>query len=345
MSLAVGPASGDTPVQPVNEFTSATVTSNLATGPQVTFGMNATSDAAVATSGLATDLWVYRNGIAWRRCRVLPVDQVWGDSGENDASVTAVGYQRLIEARFVVSGPPRFVGVDQGTIVWNLVQHTQSQPGGNLGVTAGSVLTGQVRDRNEYAIGDSIGTLLNNLGDVINGVWWGVDVNKVLSCRLLAGFPTRPDPIVLGMNARRLTRQRGKTFANAVGSVGSKTVTAPVWVTAPDVGTDPRGRWEAFDSTHGSVTDQQTVADYANGLLADRTYPPSIWTVDLDAAAYFEGGSDYAEGEFVRIVVPPSAVDEIGGPPVDRVVQVTEVSVAFDDSGAVTVTVAAVEVS
>lgn len=342
--VAVGPSAGDAPTQTVTAFSGATFKRSLASGPELSLTMHGQSPAALLTDGLATDVWVFKSGELWLRCRAMPVDQSWGENGENDAAVTAVGFKRVVEARNIVSGPPTFNGIDQGTIIWNLIQHTQAQVGGNLGIGLGSVITGVPRVRMEYQIGDNFGKLLSDLGDVINGVWWDIDAAKFLSARLLSTFPVRTDPIVLGMNARSLKRARGKSFANVAGAVGSRTDTVVAWSVDAGLAADPRGRWEAFDSSHSDTKVQATVVEYADGLLAERVHQPSVWTVVLDPSSYFEGGSDYSEGQFVNIVVPTSAVDEIGAPNVDVMAQVTEITVTLDDAGTFGVLLVAVEV-
>lgn len=340
--FAVGPGNGNAPVQEVTEFSGATFKRNLKSGPELQFTMSSGSPAALLTSGLATDVWVFKNGGLWLRCRTMPIDQVWGENGEDEATVNAVGYKRVVESRQIISGPPTYVQTDQGAIIWALIQHTQAQTGGNLGIGAGTYLTGQLRDRNEYQIGDNFGKILGDLNDVINGVWWDIDASKLLQAKLLSAFPVRTDPIVWGKNARSMKRARGKGFANVAGAIGSKLQTVVDWQVDAGVATDPRGRWEAFDASHSSAIDQARVVEYSTGLLAERLHTPSVWTMVLEPAAYFEGGSDYSEGEFVNIVVPVSAVDEVGQA-VNVMAQVTEITVTLDDAGAVSVQATAVE--
>lgn len=343
IALAVGAWTGDDPTQPVAEFTGGRLVFSLAKGPSCAFTMPGRSAAALVSSGLATDVWAHKLGALVFRGRMLPLAQHWGPEADTDVAVMAVGYKRLVEARHIVSGPPTFSADDQGDILWALVQHTQAQTGGDLGITEGSHTTGIVRDRNEYKVGDNLGKLMGDMGSVIDGAWWGVDAALEFSAALWDDFPTRTDPIVLGQNARSMDRTRSTLFANAVGAIGSTQHTTATWVATGTVGTDLRGRWEAFDASHSSVTEQATVDDYADGLLAERQLQPSVWKIELDPAWYFEKGSDYAEGEYVNIVVPTSAVDELGPPPVDVLAQVTEVSISFDEHGATSVVLACEE--
>jgi hypothetical protein len=343
VTLAVGPSAGSGPVQQVTEFSGGSVKDNASSGPEVRFTMPARSAAARVVDGLATDVWVYVTGALGYRCRVLPVDQSWDESGEGPVDVVAVGYKRVVEARHLIDGPPTFLGVDEGAILWALIGHTQGQVGGSLGITAGTYLTGTPRDRTEYQIGDNLGTIMGQLTGVDDGPWWGVDANRVFTARKWSSFPVRTHPILWGTNARTLRRARGQGFANAAGAVGSREQTVPKWVEAPDVATDPRGRWETFDASHSTTVLQSTVDDHARGALEARAYPPNVWTVTLDPADFFEGSSRYRAGDHVTIVVPRSAVDERGVPSLTVAAQVTEVSIGFDDAGGTSVSLAAVE--
>lgn len=345
LKLSVGAASASAPAQEVTAFTSATLRLSLFAGPSLSFSMPGLSPAALASSGLATDVWLYKVGSLWQRCRMMPVAQSWGPNGEDDVTINAVGYRQIIESRHIISGPPTYTATDQGAIVWGLVQHTQAQTNGDLGITSGVITTGVSRDRTEYRIGDNIGKLLGDLQKVENGPWWGIDANRVLTARLFSAFPTRTVSLVHGTNVRSAARTPSQaSYANVAGAIGSATATTVAWATAPTLAADARGRWEAFDASHGTVLVQATVNAYAAGLLADRSRPPYSWTFDLDPAAYFEGDSNFDVGEFVPVVVPRSAVDELDTPPITVTVQVTEVSVTWDNAGSIQIKVSGVEV-
>lgn len=344
LAFAVGPSNGSAPTQPVTTFANLSFTDSLTAGPTLSMTIPGKSAAALVIDGLATDVWIYKKQVKKYRLRIMPVDQEWGENGEDDVLISTVGYRQVVEARHVVSGPPTFTGVDQGDIIWQLIQHTQAQTAGNLGITPGTILTGQLRDRNEYKIGDELGKIINDLGDVINGVWWGIDADKVLTVRLWSDFPTIAGSIVHGMNASKIRRSRAR-FANAVGVQGADNVTIPVWRETSGILLDERGRWEAYDSSHSSVIDQLLVAQYADGDLEEASNPPSMWTAQIDPADYFDGASQFEAGDKCALVVPRSAVDESGAPSTEVVVQITDIQVATDDNNAVTVNVAAVEIT
>ena len=313
-------------------------------GPDLTFGMPGRSVAALNLSGLATDVWLYKLGTLWQRYRVLPVEQEWDEDGDDVVNLPCVGYKRVVTARHIVGAPPMYSGIDQGALIWDLIERTQALPGGDLGITAGTILTGVPRDRNEYLDGDKYEKLIGNLEAAINGPTWDIGPDLVLTVRQPDAYPVRTQPAVHGANVRSLKRSPGVGFANVSGAIGSAEQTTVEWREDPSVATDPRGRWEMFDATHGSATDQDTVAEYAEGNLADALNPPAAWTMVLEPARFFGGDSDYNAGDFVRVVVPRNVVDPLVEPRVDVTVQLSEISVSFDGDGGTEVTATGVEV-
>lgn len=345
LSVALGPSSGDAPTTPVVALTSqVTAKFTLFDGPDLTFSMPGQSVAAPVLSGLATDVWLYQLGVLRQRFRVLPIEQEWDEDGDDVVSLGCVGYKRLVLDRHIIGTAPTYNGVDQGALIWDLIELTQAKPGGDLGLTAGSIVTGVPRDRNEYADGDKYEKIIGALEAAINGPVWDVNADLSVDVRQPESFPLRDQPAVHGTNVRRLRRVPGSGFANVSGAVGSVEQTVPEWREDAGVTTDPRGRHEMFDATHGSATEQSRVVEYAEGNLADALHPPAAWTMTLEPARFFGGDSDYNVGEFVRVVVPPNLIDPVGAGTVDVVVQVTEVSITFDGDGNTEVTATGVEV-
>lgn len=344
ITLAVGPRAGTRPSQVVTQYEALSITNNLVAGPKVGFTMAANSPAAQAIAGLKSDLWVYKHGVLWRRLRILPVAQGWPENGVGDVTINAVGYKQVASARHIRSGPPTFDGVDQGDIGWALIAHTQAQVGGFLGITKGTTLTGQPRIRTEYQIGDPLGTLMNDLGQVLNGMHWEITEQLVYNARLWTNFPTHAQVVMHGGNARNAERNPSDKFGNAAGAVGDRKVTVPKWVEATDLALDDRGLWEQWDASHASAIEQATVDEYATGLLANSLHPPGNWKITLNPDAFFEKGSDYEEGDFITIKVPSDIVD-VSTPSTTVVAQVTEIAIKGTSGGITDVTLAAVELS
>jgi hypothetical protein len=296
ISLAVGrcaepgfyePAPGDKPTHPVTSFISGRVLQTLHDAASVEFTVAARSPEARAIDGLGSDVWVYRDGVKWLRCRILPVTQDWDEDGDSTVQIAAVGYKRLLDWRYFQADLD-FEGVNQHQIIRQVIAHTQAQDNGGLGiVTSGSWSPVDLRTR-RYQEGDNIGQRLDELSDVIDGPWWDIDADLACVSHNWDELATNTDPLVLGTNARKMRRVPAQ-FVNVSGAIGSAEQTTPEWRVTPAVTAweDVRGRWEMFDASHGSVTEQATVVEYAQSNLAHLQNPPAAWTVEIEPARYF----------------------------------------------------------
>lgn len=340
-TLAVGPWQDTQPSQEIGQFGSVSVSSNLDDGVEVSFDIPGRSPTARAIDELATDVWLYRESVAFVRARVVSVVQTWGPDGDDLVSVTAVDYKRLLNARHVWS-PLTYSGVDQAQIVLDVINHTQALTGGSLGIIAGTLGAGFARDRT-YKIGENIGKVLGDLSGVINGPWWGIDADRQLNCFPYFAFPVRDTPVMLGATARSLTRQSGASeFANAVFVDGDDAATVPVQVEDVNVGTDPRGRWERA-AGFPNVVLQPTLDEKADGLLEASESPIAQWSCELEVSRFLTD-LDVSPGEYVEVVVPPSVVAPIESPGFSVGCQVMSLSLALSGDGAASVSVELIEV-
>lgn len=341
-TLGVGPWTNSDPIQEVGLFGSASVSLSLDAGPTVTFDLSGDSPGARQIDELATDVWVYLNGVTIARCRVVSVQQMFGPNGDDSVNVTAVGYETLMTARHVQS-PLSYAGTDQAQIVWSLIQHTQAQPGGDLTITAGVLDGGSVNRDRLYEIGANIADSLANLSAVSDGPWWGIDGELVLNVHPFSTFPTQPTPIMLGVTARSLSRDSGaSTFANSVITTGDNDLTVPASVDDANIAIDPRGRWEKI-AGFPNVIQQVTLVEKADGLIEAARSPLAKWNCDIDSARFITDGA-YRPGDFVKIVVPATTVAPIGVPEYSVDGQVMSMTLTIDASGESSVNVQCVEV-
>jgi len=303
------------------------MTFDLTSGSSVQFVSRGNSPEAAYIDELATDVWLL--GAINARFRAWAVWQQWFQNGQDNVSVMAVTYKKLINRRHVVNANGlEFTDTDIGDIIWGLWQHTQSQPGGNVGVTKGASTTGLVRTR-AYEVGENLGQQAD--AEYEEGVWWDIDHNLVYTAGLLDSRPFIATPLHLGANVRELQRASGDDFANAVFGDAS-TETTPVWATDPGIATDPRGRWEA---TRGwpNVKLQDMLNDRVAAALAETSNPAAHWNVEVEPARWVSD-SRIMPGDHAVLVVPRSLAQPVGEPVPRIAVMVTQVSVTFDDDGA-----------
>lgn len=345
--IALGAATGTSPTQVLTAFESWTLERNLDDGCSLSFSVPGNSLPAVLLEELETDLWLYRDGVLEQRFRVVEINREWDANGSGSLAVQAACYRRLLRARHVLT-PLTYTGISQGQIIWNLIQHTQGQPGGNLGITLGTTGPAILRDR-AYEIGTNILDAITDLGRMLNGPTWEIDELLQLNVSVASAYPSKPQPVQVGTNALTLRKPSGAaSFANAVIVTGDTRLTSPVYLAVPTITTDPRGRWERYASypQEGSNT---ALTEQANGLLEASESPLIIYDFTLEPDRYFTD-SHYNIGDFITIVEPPIVVPSNANPtiaaytvPGNRVAaQVLTERVVVSNSGQVDVSMTAI---
>ena len=342
-TVAVGDSSASIPKQEITSFDSMSLNSSLDGGSDVAFTVPGNSATARLINELASDVWVYRNGSIFQRYRIVGVGQTWGPDNDDVVSVQGVCYKRIVNARHL-QAPLSFTDTGQADIVAAIYAHTQSQPGGDWGVTDGTLDNdGRFRDRS-YALGENIGTILSNLSGVLGGPSWGVSGDLTLEVRSSdpATFPVQGVPLMLGGTARSLTRNAGTgEFANSVFVDGDSSVTYPVTADVANILTDPRGRWERA-AGFPNVTEQATLAEKADGLVAQYASPVATWSCEIEASRYLTD-APFSPGDLVTVVVPETVAAPIGNPGFSVTGQVMNLALGFTADGALSVSMEVIE--
>jgi hypothetical protein len=333
LTLAVGPASSAAPVQEVTFSGSVTVLYDLAGGTNVQFATRAYSPEAAHIDELATDVWLLGD-LLQARFRSWAVWQQWYQNGQDNVSVMAVTYKKLLNRRLVVPAEGLlFTNTDLGQIIWGMWQHTQAQPGGNLGITLGTPnLTGIVRTR-AYKQGENLGTQAK--AEYEEGIWWDIDQDLIYRAGAIDDGPWLETPLHLGANVREMQRSSGSDFANAVFGDADDATTTGVWEVAANVTTDPRGRWELAKGWP-TVALQSTLNERTAAFLEASQTPVAHWNVEMEPARWVTD-SKVMPGMFAVLAIPRSLAAPLGEPTPSIVVFVTQVSVNYDEDGGLNV--------
>lgn len=309
---AFGPSSGSGPTQVLTFFDEWQMTKNLDDGCTFSFSCPGDSLPGVEISELSTDIWLYLDGTLIERFRVLEVVQDWSYDGRNTIAVSAVCYRRLLGSRYVTA-PLSFPSVSQGWIVWYLIQQTQSQYNGNLGITFGDVGPDVYRERS-YEVGANILDSIVELSQIANGIVWRIDPTLALYVtEVPTTYPApNPQPVVLGANALTIRKPSGSAlFANVAIVTGDSVSTTPVIANSAGLLTDPRGRWEKFRGLPQEQV-QASLTEQADGIVTTSQSPQIVYDFTLEPGRYFLD-SNYDLGEIITVVQPgtvvPSASD------------------------------------
>jgi hypothetical protein len=339
-TVAIGPSTGTRPIQEVIDYASWTLDNNLDDGCSIQFSTRGDSVSASLIDELATDVWLYRGPILVQRFRVTSVEQTWDADGNDDVTVVATCYRRLIRKSHVRSELV-FTQIAQDQIILDLIQHAQAATGGSLGITSGTLASGTLRDR-IYPVGTNVFTAIVEFTQIDDGVEWNVNADLELDVRDRLSLPLRSMPVQLGVTARRLTRpSNAEQFGNAAIAIGNPENTDAVIAEDPGLATDPRGRWERFVSVTADT--QQEVDDLANGLVVQAVSPLSTWIIEMEPDRYFLD-AEYDIGDQITIIQPRSTVFAIGTPAPRLNAQIISRQITQTADGEVEVTVTAIEV-
>lgn len=263
---------------------------------------NPSADEAAEIVLRESDLWVWRNGIAIHRGRVVG-RQIQVDADRWVANYQTVDYRGmlLLYARFKGT-IPTWSNVDQHTIAWQMVQHRQAQTGGDWGIVEGiGGASGQTRTETDLTEGKPIGEAIDAIARRVNGFDW--QINPDLELDRWTPRRTRDLGVVLDYGGMVTAFAGGSPeWANDVIYSGSEETT-PANATADDVATDERGLWSIFGSSP-NTKDQDGLDDAAEGLLADALTANSEWSLTL-APGRWEGDDQLTLGDLVTVQLAP----------------------------------------
>ena len=340
-TIAVGPYTGLRPIQELSDFSQWDFNRNLDDGCSLRFTTSGTSETSRLLNELATDVWVYLDGVLEQRFRITEINQTWDEDGQDSVDVSAICYRRIFAARNVRT-PLSVIGTSQGAIVFDLIQHAQAATGGDYGITLGDSGPTILRDR-EYEPGQNILQAILDFTTIEDPLAWEINGDLQLFITTPQSFPIRDVPIQLGLNASALSRPSGtRNFGNVSVVVGDTEATTPVFEELPNLATDPRGRWEILNA-FPQIDRQDELQEQAEGILFGSRSPLAQWTVTMDPARYFTD-SKYEVGDFVRVVQPRSTVYTVGQSAPTVLTQVISIDVTQDSDGDTQVKLAAIEV-
>jgi hypothetical protein len=307
------PITSGIPEQVLTVFDSWTLDRNFDDGCTFSFSCPGNSIVGTQISELETDIWFYEQSILTQRFRVIEVTQTWDQDGRDLINVRAVCYRRILASRHVITDLS-FSGVSQGDIVLQLIQHTQAQTNGDLGITLGTTGPTVLRDR-EYVVGTNILEAITDLTQIEDGLAWDINQDLELVVTKPDLFSLQAQPVVLGTNTLTVTRPSGAAFfGNAALVSGDSLATTIEILETSSIATDTRGRWEKFKG-FPTETDQLSLQEAARGLLTTSVSPAIKWGFEIEPSRYFVD-SGYQLGDYVLIKKPNSSVPSGANPTV-----------------------------
>lgn len=309
-----------------------TISWKLGAGATAKFSLDGRHILAPLIDELATDVIVLRDGVRLFRGRIGATSDTL-DASTHKTSIDIADYRAILQRRIWWNATTTYTGIEQGTIAWNLISHTQGQTGGNLGITQGAGAVTGVTTTRTVEPGVIIGGELDTLaeaGDPSAGTGAGFDWEIAADLAFNIFYPSRGQskPTVIleyGGSIESITRQVAPSaYANAVRVSGSAAGIAGTAV-ATDVGTRSEGRWDHQEGDTTILTSPAAAARAAR-ILTDLDGLDPSYTCVL-RAGWWEGPTHLFIGDTVPAVIRSGRLN------VQTSLRVTELSVTLGESG------------
>lgn len=321
----LGPATGGY----ATELTAATqrrLTVRLTSPSETSFTIDGRHPQAAAVTELATDLHVLYTPAAGPPTTVVYRGRIGGstdaiDQTRHTVTVSSMDYRELLKRRLLYNASTlTWTGVDQAEIAWQLLQQTQTLPGGNLGISKGTGNPSGVTRTVGYAAGDSIGARIDELSQLTNGFEWDIRPagESALALDIYTVMRGAYRGVVLehGGLVQAVQREaRPADYANSIRVTGDQTATTPPTPqerTAADIATRPEGRWDKVITAPG-VTDLASLQARADWQLADAQVVQPAYTLTLKRGGW-QGPSHIWLGDIVLLVVDSGRLAVAGTP-------------------------------
>lgn len=351
-SWAIGPGASQLDPRPTRELGAAaygrTITWRTRGHAVAQFSIDGRSEIAAEIEELATDLWCWRNQQLMFRGRITTMpDRL--NATSHQLQVTAIDYRGMCGYRTLWNDPPAWTNTDQAEILWGLLDHSQSKPGGDWGITRGLIPAGTPRDRpaGYYAPAKNLLDAMTELGNVQGGFEWEISPEMELNVWSPRRGVVRTANLDFGGQVAEVEATTDPSrFGNAVIVTGGQD-TLPVVEETDDLAADPRGRWEQTRSW-ASVTRQESLVERAPVVLADSVALAAPLTVTFGTAQpaghVVDGGNSRWTGPDMLWLgdVTPVRVNSgrLAGMPLMQ--RVMEMQITPGDSGTETVRVSLV---
>jgi hypothetical protein len=264
---------------------------------------------------LVTDLVFKRDTLRLFRFRVLSSE----DTMTRDAAIvkfTCATYESILARRVLYED---WVLEDEDVdAAWALIQYTQAQPYGNLGITRATPPVGVVRQRS-LAIGTTIRDAIDDFATTDNGFDWWIDVDRVFHiAKPRRGFLITDNQWATGAEVAELTRTNPtEQYASDIIAVGARNETripngsggddvypppTPQRVSLPVM---PFGLWDTAMS-YSDVITVASLAEKANYELRDRANMRPVYKLTLEPGIW---NPSIGLGDVItfRILFPPRA--------------------------------------
>lgn len=252
-------------------------------------------------------VWIYREDILIWAGEQAARQGSLDNKGDNWASITCYDWFEQLNTRY--TGASRtFTGVDAGVIAWTLIDESQSETDGDLGITEGAIATTQDRDRVYF--NQKISDAIIALSNVINGFDFEINTSKEFNVYESLGVD-RSNSVILEYGVNVASVSLTEDFVNPVtraivlGDSGS--FADPLRVERDDLTAQGLYKIRERIAVETTVSELGTLADIGDSLI--RKYAMPLVKVSLGIVRLSPNISDFALGDQIRLIIKSGIYD------------------------------------
>ena len=201
-----------------------------------------------------------------------------------------------------------FTDIDQGTILWTLINDFQNLPNGNYGITQGNIITGIKRDRT-YPPFKNIYEAFRQMTEVINGCDIEITEEKVSNVYAYQGRQLEAIVFEYGKNISGLKFNFSmKDLANQANVIGSGEGEDLLYSIAHNAQSQAIYGLMQKSFLHSDVVLKDTLTEHAEKYVEEYPKPTSIYGVNVKSTADTTLKS-YGVGDEVRLRIKKGYLD------------------------------------
>lgn len=257
----------------------------------------------LATGKTYIDIYRYKNKV-WSGILLRNYGNIDEDIGK--VILKFKGYLWLLNKMFVSPEGDTFEGIDEGTILWTLIDDFQSLPNGDFGITEGSVATGVTRDRTYQALKNVYEAFIQ-MTEVENGCDVEITPEKVLNVYSQKGRRLN-HVFEYGKNIKKFDFNfRADDLANCVYTLGSTQTNDLLYSVAHNAGKQEEYNLMQSALVYPDVSEVDTLTEHAKEKV--ESFKDELEIYSLSCKPTDPSFGSYSVGDEMRIIINKGFID------------------------------------
>jgi hypothetical protein len=247
-------------------------------------------------------VWIYRNGDLFWAGEQATREGVLNERGGNWVTIHCFDWLEQLNSRYTVA-EKEYTFTDAGLIAWDLINTTQADTNGNLGITKGTVDETTPRDRIYY--NQNVMEAIISLANMTDGFDFEINTSKIFNVSSMIGID-RSDSIILeyGINMKtcRITEDFSKPSTRAIVLGTTSASSDQIRTETDDAGAQATYGLREFVYNEMEVCEPETLV--SRGEAVNRQNNAPLIKIGFDLVRKTTPTiADFALGDIIRLII------------------------------------------